>query len=82
MFKIYIYGIYIYIYIPLYMTFAGIVFISPKILIVSTANAVQGHAGVTHLSPMEAREVSDPGRVLCVFGRSPEGLPHKVRRDD
>lgn len=38
----------------------------------------QGHAGVTHLSPMEAREVSDPRKIVCVFGRSPDGLPHKV----
>ena len=41
--------------------------------------APQGHAGVTHLSPMEAREVNDPRKVVCVFGRSPNGLPHKVR---
>ena len=41
---------------------------------------MQGHAGVTHLSPMEAREVSDPRKVVCVFGRSPDGLPHKVSR--
>lgn len=27
---------------------------------------------------MEAREVADPRRVLCIFGRSPDGLPHKV----
>ncbi|CAM9903085.1 unnamed protein product, partial [Pylaiella littoralis] len=39
---------------------------------------LQGHAGVTHLSPVEAREVSDPRKVVCVFGRSPDGLPHKV----
>eukprot|EP00752_Nemacystus_decipiens_P018720 g16783.t1 len=39
---------------------------------------LQGHAGVTHLSPLEAREVSDPRKVVCVFGRSPDGLPHKV----
>eukprot|EP00903_Cladosiphon_okamuranus_P005945 g5874.t1 len=39
---------------------------------------LQGHAGITHLSPVEAREVSDPRKVVCVFGRSPDGLPHKV----
>ncbi|CAM9870769.1 unnamed protein product [Ectocarpus sp. 12 AP-2014] len=39
---------------------------------------LQGHAGVTHLSPLEARELNDPRKVVCVFGRSPDGLPHKV----
>ncbi|CAM9411538.1 unnamed protein product [Hapterophycus canaliculatus] len=39
---------------------------------------LQGHAGITHLSPVEARELSDPKKAVCVFGRSPDGLPHKV----
>lgn len=40
--------------------------------------SLQGHAGVTMMSPLEQREISDPRKVLCVFGRSPDGLPHKV----
>lgn len=39
---------------------------------------LQGHAGVTMLSPVEQRQISDPHKVVCVFGRSSDGLPHKV----
>lgn len=31
------------------------------------------------MSPLELREIEDPRRVVCVFGRSPDGMPHKVK---
>lgn len=31
------------------------------------------------MSPVEERELSDPRKVVCVFGRSVDGLPHKVK---
>ena len=36
-----------------------------------------GHAGVTQPSPVDVREIGDEGRLVTIFGRDPDGMPHK-----
>ncbi|CAM9610591.1 unnamed protein product [Chrysoparadoxa australica] len=38
---------------------------------------LQGHAGVTSVSPLESRGVLNPELLLCVFGRNTEGRPER-----
>lgn len=36
-----------------------------------------GHAGVTQPSPVDVREIGDDNRLVTIFGRDPDGMPHK-----
>ena len=36
-----------------------------------------GHARVTQPSPVDVREIGDEGRLVTIFGRDPDGMPHK-----
>ena len=39
---------------------------------------LQGHAGVSHASPMDIKELGDNGRLLTVFGKDVSGIQKKV----
>lgn len=37
-----------------------------------------GHAGVTHASPVDIREIGDDSRLMCIFGKDLHGNPSKI----